>query len=184
MLSLYLSLVETDNDKEKIVYLFENYYSFMCHCVRLVIGNNEYDVEDIVMSSFIKLIDYLDKIDFSDDVRVKSLCGIVAKNKAIDHCKLKGNQNVSVEDSFVEPRDEETDPAELFLRHDIYDCIVSAIGSLDEKYRDICQLKYINGLKEYEIADVLNLNAKTVNTRINRGRKILREMLRKENIHE
>lgn len=183
MISFYLSLVETEEEKEKIVFLFENYYSFMCHCARQVIRNNEYDVEDIVMNSFIKIIDYLDKVDFSDEARVKSLCGVIARNKAIDHCKLKGNQNVSVEESFVEPWGTDTDPAEIFLRHDIYDTIIKAIYSLDEKYRDVCLLKYLNGLKEKEISDILVVNAKTVNTRINRGRKLLREKLRKENIH-
>lgn len=182
MLAFYLALLDSEEDKERIVYIYENYYSFMEYCARQIL-KNDHDIEDVVHSSMLKLIEYIDKIDFSDMNRVKSLCGVIARNKALDHCKLKANQNTSVEDSFVEPSCDDSNPADIVIHNDVYEIAITAINALDDKYRDVCILKYINGLKEREIADVLGVNIKTVNTRINRGRKILRELLKKEKIH-
>ncbi|MBP3442029.1 MAG: hypothetical protein J6L62_04415 [Clostridia bacterium] len=61
--------------------------------------------------------------------------------------------------------------------------IEQKIKELDDKYRDICRLKYINNLKEREIALLLNLPPNTVSVRIFRGKQILREELKKEGIH-
>lgn len=52
------------------------------------------------------------------------------------------------------------------------------IRSLPDTYRLVCELKYIHGCKEREIADILNLTVKNVSVRIVRGRKKLIHMLR------
>ena len=47
----------------------------------------------------------------------------------------------------------------------------------------VCLLKYVNELKEREISKILDIPLKTVNSRIYRGKQILREALRKESCH-
>ena len=51
---------------------------------------------------------------------------------------------------------------------------------MDEKYRDILYLKYINGMNLHEIADILSLPYDTVKSRLKNGREIIRRILRKE----
>ena len=88
MISYYLSIVETEEDKEKVVFIYENFYSFMCYTAGQILNHNKHDVEDAVHNAMIKLIENIDVIDLSDKQRAKNLCGIVAKNKAKDHCRL------------------------------------------------------------------------------------------------
>ena len=49
------------------------------------------------------------------------------------------------------------------------------IRRLDEKYRLILVLRYVQGLKIREIAELLELPENTVKTRLQRGRKSLAE---------
>ncbi len=183
MISYYLSIVETKEDKDKVVFIYENFYSFMSYTAGQVLKHNKQDVEDSVHSAMIKLIENIDLVDLSDIHRAKNLCGIVAKNKAKDHCRLKENQTLSLDDVFYCVNEEETNPSEIIIKKDTYDVVLKAIYELDEKYRDVCILKYIHEYKEREIALLLDLSPKTVSTRIFRGKQILREVLRKEELH-
>lgn len=55
-----------------------------------------------------------------------------------------------------------------------------ALETLDEKYRLIMMLYYGEGYQIKEIADVLGMPASTVQTRLDRGRKKLREYYQSE----
>ena len=183
MITYYLSIVETEKDKEKVVFIYENFYSFMCYTAGQILNHNKHDVEDAVHNAMIKLIENIDVIDLSDKQRAKNLCGIVAKNKAKDHCRLKENQTLSLDDTLYDVIEDDSNPDEIIIRKDTYDIVLKAIYALDEKYRDVCILKYIHEYKEREIALILDLSPKTVSTRIYRGKQILREKLRKESLH-
>jgi RNA polymerase sigma factor (sigma-70 family) len=55
--------------------------------------------------------------------------------------------------------------------------LIREINALDEIYRDVVYLRYVEGLKPQEIGEVLEVSANVVSVRINRGIKILREKL-------
>ena len=184
MLSFYLSIVETDEDKEKVVFLYENYYSFMCYTAGQVLNHNKFDVEDAVHNAMLKLIENLDSIDFSNLQKTKNLCGIVAKNKARDLLKRREKQNVSLEDDVRADISTAEDPRDILIRNNTYELILHALDSLDDKYRDLCIMKYVHGLKEKESAALLDITPHTVSTRIFRGKQILRDALRKEAVYE
>ncbi len=184
MISYYLSLVETEEDKEKIEYIFNTFNSFMSYTAGEVLHHNKQDVEDAVQNAMVVIIENLKMIDTTDYQRLRNLCGIISKNKAKDYCKLKDNQAASLDDTTLETlSSKELNPEGIVLQNDTYEILVKAIYDLDEKYRDVCILKYVNGYKEREIAIFLDLPPKTVSTRIFRGKNILREALRKEKLH-
>lgn len=183
MISYYTQMVETDVDRDKITYIYENFYAFMVYTAKKELNGHEHLAEDAVHAAMIKIIENIGIIDFADLKRVKNLCGVIARNKAKDMCKQRDNQNSSLEDEILEPIEDSFDPEEIVIKRDMYDIIVQAIYSLSETYRDVCLLKYISGLKEREIAEVLDLPPKTVGERIYRARLILRRELRKKDIH-
>lgn len=49
------------------------------------------------------------------------------------------------------------------------------LNCIDEKYRLIIVLYYVNGFKISEISKLVNLNENTVKTRLARGRKCLKK---------
>lgn len=183
MISFYLSIVESEDDRDKVVFIYENFYSFMCYTAGKVLGQGKPEVEDAVHNAMLKIIERLDMIDVSDVTKAKNLCGIIAKNIAKDHLKLKENQSLSLDDTFGDLPSDDADPDEIVIRRDTYEILLRAVRNLDEKYRDVCILKYVHGYKEREVAELLNISAGTVATRIHRAKQILREELRRESIH-
>ncbi len=175
MISYYLSIVETEEDRNKVTHIYTKYYSFMC-CVAAKYLRSKSDVEDIVHDSMIKIIDKLDTLDLSDEKKLKSFIGVIVKHKAIDFIRLKNNNSESLDEHFSIP-DNDSTPEEIVIAKDTYDIILNAIRTLEDKYKTVCILKYVNGFKEKDIAELLDLTENAVGVRLYRARKILRERL-------
>lgn len=58
---IYLSMIETEEDKSKFVQLYETYKNLMFYVSNRIL-NDEYLAEDAVHQTFIKIIENLDKI--------------------------------------------------------------------------------------------------------------------------
>lgn len=179
MLSVYLSMAISDEDNDKITYIYNSYYSSMAYSAKSVLGNNRFDIDDAVHNAMIKIIEIIPQIDFSNPKRVEGLCCIIARNQAIDYCKNKENQNVSIDEAITESVPDESCPLETVIRKETYGEILHAIKSLDDKYRDVCILKYLYKLKENDISTALGLPSGTVSVRIQRGRQILKKAIGK-----
>lgn len=108
---------------------------------------------------------------------------MIARQRALDFCKAKYNDDIHLSNELMLAVEGDA-PDDTVIGHDAYDKILEAIRSLSDTYRDVCILKYVYDFKEREIAAILDLNPKTVNIRIHRGKQILRKSLRKENLHE
>lgn len=179
MLTFYLSLAVTEEDRDMITYIYENFYPLMKH-IAFKYAQKPEDAEDIVQESMLSIIECIGKIKTADKNRLKNFCAIVAKNKAIDFYKAK-NKRIFLSDEILEFADDTVDiPEEILLQKENHYLILKAIYSLGDIYRDVCILKYVHQLKEKDIAALLSLNPSTVSVRIHRGKGILRKALRKE----
>ena len=69
------------------------------------------------------------------------------------------------------------------IQQENLDRIYEAVNSLSEVNREIIELSRIEGLKNKEIADRLNIPLRTVETRIFRALKELRNILSRKFIH-
>lgn len=183
MISYYTSIVETDEEKDKIEYIYKNFYSSMAYTAGRVLNHNKQDVEDTVHNAMLKIIDIIDKIDITEINKVKNLCGIIARNKAKDHCKLKENQTVSLdEDLITDGNENDIDPVKIVVNKEIYDIVLRSIYTLNDNYRDVCILKYVHGYKTKDIALILDISPNIVSTRIFRGKEAIKNNLRKEHL--
>ena len=95
----------------------------------------------------------------------------VAKNAAIDLLRAQ-RHTVSFSDEWEPPAP--TDSAGE------YAYLVSLVRALPEGYRRVLELKLVEEQSNQEIARRLGLNESTVATRIQRGKAMLRERLKKE----
>lgn len=183
MLSFYLSILESQEDCDKIINIYNEQYSFMAYTARKYV-KNEKDIEDIIHDCMLKIIECIDKLDFSVYEKTRKFCSIIVRNKAIDFCRSKENSKYSFEETFYETDSEEDSPLKVVVDNDSYDIIRKEIESMSDTYRDVCILKFVFELKDKEIATLLGIPASVVGMRISRGRKILRDKIRKENLYE
>ncbi len=179
MLSFYLSLVLTDGDRDKLTRLYEKNYGTMMFVAEKILGEKKSAAPDIVHGSILRIINNLDRLDLSDDLKTRNLCLIIVRHGCFDY--------LSSAVAKIETLDEDEFPEtggsveEITVSDDSVAGIVAAIRSLDKKYVGVCMLKFVYGYGNREIAEMLGLNESTVGTRIGRARKILRATLGKEN---
>ncbi len=180
MLAFYLSLVDSLSNKEKVETIYTKYYGTMMY---IALKYTQHDAEDIVHDAILRIIKNIDKVDLSDESKTISFCVTVVRNRAIDYLRKKDNNNVSYDDEIKTVSDG-GNPVSLAEINKTYDILLKAIDSLNETYKTVCILKYVNNLKEREIAEILDLSPKTVSLRIYRGKQILREAIRKEGLYD
>jgi RNA polymerase sigma-70 factor (ECF subfamily) len=70
--------------------------------------------------------------------------------------------------------------ADVIERLATHKLIVAAVESLDEPYRAVILLRYFDGMLPRAIAAELSVPVKTVDTRLHRGREMLRRRLERE----
>lgn len=175
MLFLYLSLFETEEDKSKFEKLYYDYRALMKY-IAFDILKDEQLAEDAVHNAFIKLTNYLDKIDDSDCHKTKSFIVIVIKSVAKDMYRKRKKEiefSINESNSYCVSND-------FSLSSFDVENIVSKIESLPEIYRDILILKYLQEFDNKKIADILNIKSTTVRKRLERAKIMLAELLEKD----
>lgn len=129
------------------------------------------EIEDVIQNSFIKIYYHLN--DFDQDLKFSSWAYRIIHNEAISELRRKHHSNVSLSPDFDIPDDldvsEETDK---ILEKEKVALVLTA---MDEKYREVLVLKFLEHRDYKEISDILEKPIGTVATLINRAKKIFKE---------
>lgn len=144
----------------------------------------EEDAENIVHDVFLDLLEKKDTL--TSHINILAFLFTAVKNKCIDHIR-----NQSVRQRTAEEMKEEYDIAlrmslnsleafdtNQFAGNDIETILAKAIDSLPEKCREIFVLNKLEGIKQKEIAEKLNITVNTVETQMGIAYKKLREELK------
>lgn len=96
------------------------------------------------------------------------------RNKSIDALrKIKREENIPLGDIEYSLKNDMPIPLDEIISEDGYRKLLEYIGQLDEKYRAVLELKYIQQYSDKEISDILDITPKNVNVRTFRARKML-----------
>ena len=179
MLHFLLTLTDESN-YGKIEHIYNTYHDYMMkYAVSKLKStgrtNFMYDAEDAVQNAFMKITKHIDKIDFSRDEKdVKNYCFSILSNEICNVLndseeiyELNEEFNIEKEYSFIE---------ELEIKEN-YNQVVKAIENLDEKYSTTLYLVFCKELTVNEVAEMMGISAKTVYTRLARGKALLLESL-------
>lgn len=130
---------------------------------------NQADADDIVQDTFIKY--YSRDIDYKNVEHIKAWLLRVAINRAKDITTSFWRKNkVSWEEYMEDIPFEAPEDSRLF----------EAVMQLPEKYRIVIHLFYYEECSVKEIAQILYRSECTVKSQLNRGRKLLKNMLMEE----
>lgn len=170
-------MLKDEPQKEKLVKLYDTYKNRM-YISACRILNDPQKAEDAVHDSFIAISRHLEKIEDVDSLKTASYCIKAAKNTALNYVKRNFNELPSImndEDIFFEEN-----MLDMICTKENYRIVVDSIMSLDEKYRDVLSLYYLNELSIPEISDLLSRKEGTVKQQLARGRHKLIKMIEKE----
>ena len=127
---------------------------------------NKYDAEDIVQEVFVKLL--TKRVIFKDEEHIKSWLIRVTINQCLDYKKsLTKKSTVPIENMEIPFEQKEGK-------------ILEELQLLKEDERNVLYLYYYEGYKIKEIAKILKQKQNTINSKLTRARKKLKEIMEVE----
>lgn len=172
MLAFLLSTLESEDDKQKFVTIYEQNHEKM-ETIALHMLGSQHDAEDTVQNAFLQVIRHFEKIYEIPCEELPSWIISIVKNEALMILRKKRNI-VPLEDwdGFEKSADSVTGYMEL----------VELFRQLPVTYRAVLEMKLLIGYTDKEIAQKLGLSETAVSTRASRGRLLLRKLVEKEGL--
>ena len=167
-------ILENDDDRLKVEKLYEEYRKLL-YKVAYNILKDKYAAEDAVQQTFIRIIDNLHKVDEKDCRKTKNFLVIICRNIALnlynkrsflDSDEFKNDLHVS--DSGVDS---------IVVNKESLNHLLELICTLKPIYQEVLLLRFMHDYSIAEISSLLNIDSKTVQKRIERGRKNLLKLL-------
>ena len=172
--TMFFIILNTEEDVIFVEKLYNKYSKFM-YKVAFGILKNQYDSEDSVQQTFLKLIDKYDKLDFSDERRTRNLIGIICRNVSFNIY----NKDKKDDYTGINTYSPNFDLSVIIISKDNVNKVMEFIYGMDDIYREVVLLKS-QDLSVAEISDILNIKPKTVQKRLERARIKIIEFLDKE----
>lgn len=179
-------LVElTKKDPAVFGVLMERYDGKLLTYIRRISSVSNEGAEDILQDSFLKAYQNLN--NFDNKLSFSSWMYRIVHNETVSHWrkdKSRPQGNIAhVDDEFldriVDTQDIVGDVDKEILKKTLEDIMVD----MDDKYREILILKYIEDKSYDEISDILKKPPGTIATHISRAKKQFRELSVKKDIN-
>jgi len=146
------------------------------------------EAEDVAQDAFLKISRSLG--EFRNESQLSTWIYRIATNAAIDRARsaqyraalrtapLEGSCESAATDSIVESPDVSVE--HQVIRGEMSECVRGLLNQLPENYRTVLILGDMEGLKDREIAEVLDVSVEAAKIRLHRARASLRKSLETE----
>ncbi|HBI34265.1 MAG TPA: hypothetical protein DEA43_02095 [Candidatus Moranbacteria bacterium] len=173
----------TLKDENFYAILIERYEEKLTRYILRISGGSKEDVEDTLQDVFISA--YKNLNDFDPDLKFSSWIYRIAHNKVISHFRKITARPKTVtyegDGQLLNILASDLDIARDLERKYTGEEVRSILEELDEKYREVLVLKFLEEKDYKEISDILEKPMGTVATLINRAKKQFKEKsLRRE----
>lgn len=180
MLTFYLSLIDTLDDRQKITLLYRNYRQLM-YTAAVRILHNASDAEDIVHEAFLRVIRHLAKIEDVDSARTKGYLVTIVKNLSLDLLDKQGREKISFdEETLADTGDDTPLPIDQVQVQMADERLEELIGTLPEHLRETLRLYFYEDCSATETARLLDISPVTVYRRLHAAEAALKNLLQKE----
>lgn len=170
MISIFLSILETEQDRQRFIELYEQCHGRIEQTAKRIL-NDQQDAEDAVQNTFVQIIRHFERVYEIPCEQLPFWCVSIVKNEAYTILRKK-QKTIPLEDWDAAVADVDMISS--------YEEIVKLFGKLPETYRRALEMKLLLDYSGKEIAQHLGISEAAVNTRISRGRALLREIVEKE----
>lgn len=177
MLLFYLSLIETEEERDLFTKLYNEHSHTMYVCAYKYLHNSS-DAEDIVHDVFCMVAgDCIKTMIRRSDAECRRFLYLCTKNRAINYGKHKA-KIVSIEafeENGVDITAGLTDESfiDKISERDLIDTAIAALKNLDPIYGEVLWMSF-EGFPISEIARLFNEKQATIKKRLYRGKSLLR----------
>ena len=164
-----------DGNNDAFEQLVKNNQNYIYNLL-LQMGCVPEDAKGMTQAVFIQA--YYSLANFKQEAKFQTWLHKIAINRCYNWFKKNKIKTVSMTEHLV--RSQNISPEEKILEKENFRAIRKAIYLLPEKYRKIIKLFYFEAMSYSEIAGALNMNKRTVETRLYRARQMLKEILQEK----
>ena len=163
-------------DEQACELLFRIYFTRLCGYANKYLNDPE-EARDVIQEVFAKIWETRSEIDPEESLKgyLFKITGHISINR-LRHRKVESKYNEIYKLVYVE--NSEISPQESLIAQELTGYLSSAKNKIPPKCRKIFDLSRMDGLKYSEIADILNISVKTVETQMSKALAILRFELR------
>ncbi len=144
---------------------------------------NQAEAEDLTQETFIRV--HRNLLTFRGEASLGTWLYRIATNVSFDHFRrnstLKAKVSLSLEETDLDEKwaidGTNSSPEQLVAQSEMSSCVERFIQRLSPTYRTVLVLHDLQGLKNREIAEVLDCSLSTVKIRLHRARNKLRATL-------
>ncbi len=163
-------------DKEALGEIVELYYKEIYLFLSRRLGDS-FAAEDLTQDTFLKFTRYLP--GYIDKGKLRAYLFTLAVNCSNDRFR-KMRPLVPFEDGFLPEERAPEDVEEALEQSERAYRVKKAVLNLPRPQRDAVILRYYHGMRQKEIATILDIPVSTVKTRLHRANKVLCESLKGE----
>lgn len=171
-----LFVFDTKEECDKFTYLYETYYKIVFYTILRYIDDN-FLAEDLLNEVYILIGKNLDKVDLNNPKKCRNFIITITRNYCVSYLR---KQNKLKED-FMEDtnalKENKNDILNDLIEKEQIEHLRNEINKLDERYKMVLELKYINGFQDDEIAEILGIKKKTVQMQLYRAKIMLRKSM-------
>jgi len=139
---------------------FHLHYRPLCYFAAQLV-NSQQDGEDIVKDTFVKL--WQKHTDFDSSQNIKAFLYISTRNACLNFLRhLQVKESSRKELIYLEEEKGEELVLNQMIRAELMQEIYSEIEKLPERRREVFKMAYLEGMKNEEIADQMNISIHTV----------------------
>jgi RNA polymerase sigma-70 factor (ECF subfamily) len=132
----------------------------------------EEDAEEIVQDFFVRVWQKRDQVNQTGTLKPYFFTSV--KNSSLNFLYKQKHQDKLIQEIVKISENNLLYQPDVFVMSDLQEAIRKAVNSLPPKCREVFILSRINGLKNEDIANKLNLSKRTVETHVSNGLKQLR----------
>ena len=177
---LFLMAIEDAESRDLLERIYRAYHKEMYYIANDILKNS-HDASDVVQTSIIKLIPYIEKINDAKCNKTKYLIVTIVKNTAIDLYR-KNNKHPVIEletaDNIPDLNTESMD--DIVIKLGDAKMLAEKLAKLSPEYADILTFKYYFELEDVEIAEILKISHSNVRVRLSRAKLDLRNLMNED----
>lgn len=161
-----------------------NKYTNLTYKIAIDMTSSPEDSQDLVQEAYLSLYSHFKEYKKLQENEIKNILCKIVLNKCKDYLKSnkRKGQTVLEDISNIEEFNLQSDFIDDLIRQDKNDFIRKKIQKLNNPYNTLLIQYYIEEKTLDEIAKKQNTTKGTVKVQLTRGKKLLKEILRKERI--
>lgn len=180
MLMLYLSMLDTEEERQTFADIYER-YKYDCLHIAMFICKDKALAEDAVHNAFMEIIERKDEYLNFPCSKMRSRIVIITKNKLLDQLRKDRRKGIrSLDDDIGGDIADDCDLSFIYEQKETLEHLMDCVAKLPESYKTVLEMNYFQELSYKEIASELGISEKLASVRIVRAKEKLREIIGKD----